>query len=126
MNRNGEDQWQCPFCKSIGTFEPTYLGAFPHVYQYTCTECGVSGPTGNGQTKKAAILDAKNEQIKFLNGYYELELANKELIKTINQACNNALDLGYCDMNDCANCNSIKAVNKWKSQSKPTEMDTEK
>jgi monomeric isocitrate dehydrogenase len=88
MNRNSEDQWQCPFCKSIGTFEPTYLGAFPHVYQYTCTECGVSGPTGNGQTKKAAILDAKNEQIKFLNGYYELELANKELIKTINQYAN--------------------------------------
>jgi hypothetical protein len=100
----------------------------------------VSGPTGNGQTKKAAILDAKNEQIKFLNGYYELELANKELIKTINQACNNALDHGYYEL-ELANkeliktinqaCNnaldhSIKAVNKWKSQSKPTEMDTEK
>jgi hypothetical protein len=126
----------------------------------------VSGPTGNGQTKKAAILDAKNEQIKFLNGYYELELANKELIKTINQACNNALDHGYYELelankeliktiNQACNnaldhgyyelelankeliktinqaCNnaldhSIKAVNKWKSQSKPTEMDTEK
>ena len=126
MNRNGEDQWQCFFCKSLGTFEPTYLGAFPHTYRYTCTECGVSGPIGNGQTEKAAILDAKNEQIKFLNGYYELELANKELIKTINQSCNNALDLGYCDMGDCANCDSMKAVNKWKSQSKHTEMDTEK
>lgn len=86
----------------------------------------MSGPTGNGQTEKAAILDAKNEQIKFLNGYYELELANKELIKTINQSCNNALDLGYCDMRDCGNCASLKAVEKWKSQSKHTGMDTEK
>jgi hypothetical protein len=49
-----------------------------------------------------------------------------ELIKTINQSCNNALDLGYCDISDCANCDSMKAVNKWKSQSKHTEMGTEK
>jgi len=126
MNRNDEDQWQCPFCKSVGVFEPTYLGAFPHLYRYTCTECGVSGPVGSGQTEKAAIQDAKIETIKFLNGYYSLELANNELIKTINQSCNNALDLGYCDISDCANCDSMKAVNKWKSQSKHTEMDTEK
>jgi len=126
MSQNGEEKWQCPFCKSVGTFEPTYGGAFPHIYSYTCSECGVSGPIGNGQTEKAAILDAKNETLKFLNSFFELELAKTELIKTICQSCNNALDLGYCDMNDCINCDSMKAVNKWKSQSKPTETDTEK
>lgn len=33
-----------------------------------------------------------------------------ELEVCINQMCNNALDLGYCDMADCHNCKTHKVL----------------
>ena len=32
-----------------------------------------------------------------------------ELEACIRQMCNNALDLGYCDMRDCHDCKTFKA-----------------
>lgn len=56
----------CPYCESKNCFEAQYGGAFPHVYRFTCTECGVSGPLGDGDTEEEAKAAALTELFKFL------------------------------------------------------------
>lgn len=57
---------KCPFCESEDTFEISYLGAHPLLFQYHCTECGVSAPIGVGDTEDQARKDAEYMLIKFI------------------------------------------------------------
>ena len=52
---------------------------------------------------KEAIADFMPEESHLWARISELELC-------IRQMCNNALDLGYCDMRDCAGCKTFKCV----------------
>lgn len=57
---------KCPFCESEDTFEISYIGSHPYMFQYTCTECGLGAPIGNGDTKQQGMNDAMLMLIKFL------------------------------------------------------------
>lgn len=52
---------------------------------------------------KEAIADFMPEESHLWERISELELC-------IRQMCNNALDLGYCDMRDCGECKTFKCV----------------
>ena len=52
---------------------------------------------------KEAIADFMPEESRLWARISELELC-------IRQMCNNSLNLGYCDMRDCAECKIFKCV----------------
>ena len=77
----------CPYCDCENTFEQRYHGAYPHLYSYVCTECGVSGPVASGNSKEFAKTSAHNELMNFLRkvgtmeSYGELNLDEMQNLK---------------------------------------------
>ena len=66
MSRSNLKYYQCPNCKSTGTFEEVYCGGHPHIYQYACTECGISSPVSSSEDKEMAKRLAYHQLGKFL------------------------------------------------------------
>lgn len=62
-----EDNNDCPYCHSNGTWELRYLGGHPHLYQYSCTECGVSSPIASKDTPEDSKVEAKRLLDDFLD-----------------------------------------------------------
>ena len=58
-------------------------------------------PVGFLDTIATELKDLRAENVKLRDRISELELC-------IRQMCNNALDLGYCDMRDCHDCKTFK------------------
>ena len=59
----------CPYCHSNGTWELRYLGGHPHLYQYFCTECGVSSPIASQDTPEDSKVEAKRLLDAFLDSW---------------------------------------------------------
>jgi len=58
-------------------------------------------PVGFLDTIATELKDLRAENVKLRDRISELEAC-------IRQMCNNALDLGYCDMRDCHDCKTFK------------------
>lgn len=78
MNRDNLQYFQCPNCESIGTFEEVYCGGHPHIYHYSCSECGLSSPVESDDNEKNAQYKAYIELGNFLQRIYEpVQLLNR-------------------------------------------------